>query len=286
MLPITGWQNLPSHRAMTDSRTVRQFLQLLRSAGVSHLPSVSIPKPKPPRKMTRARSAAPKPAPTAPKPPVRSRQPSEVTQPERFPETTALLATELSSADQKHDALCKLASVVSACKRCTELADTRRQTVFGVGNADAEIMFVGEAPGADEDRQGEPFVGAAGQLLNKIIQACGLTREDIYICNILRCRPPGNRNPAPQEATNCREFLDAQISIVQPKWIVCWGSVAAQNLLDEKRSVGRLRGQVFQHGDAQVMCTYHPSYLLRNADAKKLVWEDMKLFMKHRGVEL
>ena len=175
---------------------------------------------------------------------------------------------------------------MSACKRCAELADTRRQTVFGVGKADADIMFVGEAPGADEDRQGEPFVGAAGKLMDKIIAACGLKREDIYICNILRCRPPGNRNPHPQEAANCREFLDGQISIVAPKHIICWGTVAAQNLLGETRPVGRLRGQFLQHGDAKVMCTYHPSYLLRNASAKKLVWEDMKFFMKDLGIDL
>jgi DNA polymerase len=122
--------------------------------------------------------------------------------------------------------------------------------------------------------------------MDKIIAACGLKREDIYICNILRCRPPGNRNPHPQEAANCREFLDGQISIVAPKHIICWGTVAAQNLLGETRPVGRLRGQFLQHGDAKVMCTYHPSYLLRNASAKKLVWEDMKFFMKDLGIDL
>jgi DNA polymerase len=140
-------------------------------------------------------------------------------------------------------------------------------------------MFIGEAPGADEDRQGEPFVGAAGQLLNRIIEACGLKREDIYICNILRCRPPGNRNPQPQEVANCREFLDGQIQIVDPDYIICWGTVAAQNLLNEKRAVGKLRGMFLNHGRAKVMCTYHPSYLLRNPAAKKLVWDDMKFFM-------
>ena len=203
-----------------------------------------------------------------------------------MPETVKLLGQEHTTAEQKNDALCQLAEIVAGCRRCTELAESRRQTVFGVGNPDAEVMFVGEAPGADEDRTGEPFVGAAGKLLDKIINACGMKREEIYICNILRCRPPGNRNPQPQEVANCREFLDGQIKIVNPQYIVCWGTVAAQNLLGETRSVGRLRGQFLTHGSAKVLCTYHPSYLLRNESAKKLVWEDMKLFMKERGVEL
>jgi DNA polymerase len=147
-------------------------------------------------------------------------------------------------------------------------------------------MFIGEAPGAEEDAKGEPFVGPAGQLLNKIVEASQLNRENLYICNILRCRPPGNRNPLPEEAANCREFLDAQIHVVQPKYIVCWGTVAAQNLLNETQAVGKLRGKLFDYRGIKVMCTYHPSYLLRNPAAKKQVWEDMKFFMKHLGVEL
>ena len=170
--------------------------------------------------------------------------------------------------------------------KCQELAGSRRQTVFGVGNPNADIMFIGEAPGADEDRFGEPFVGKAGQLLNKIIEACKLRREDIYICNILRCRPPGNRNPSPVEAANCREFLDGQIAAVQPRYIVCWGSVAAHNLLNETTSVGRMRGTFYSYGNAKVACTYHPSYLLRNPSAKKMVWEDMKFVFADMGIDL
>lgn len=147
-------------------------------------------------------------------------------------------------------------------------------------------MFIGEAPGADEDLKGEPFVGAAGQLLDKIIGACKLTREEIYICNILRCRPPGNRTPAPEEAANCREFLDAQIATVNPKFIVCWGAVAAQNLLGTTDSIGRLRKKFFDYHGIRVLCTYHPSYLLRTPAAKKDVWEDMKLFRREQGVIL
>lgn len=198
--------------------------------------------------------------------------------------TTAILDGPLTTAEEKSDALCRLAEVVGGCTRCTELAETRTQTVFGVGNADARIMFIGEAPGADEDQQGEPFVGRAGKLLNKIIEACQLKRSEIYICNILRCRPPGNRNPLPQEAANCREYLDAQIRVVNPEYIVCWGTVAAQNLLNEKRTIGRLRKAFHQHGTAKVLCTYHPSYLLRNPSAKKDVWDDMKILLEELGI--
>ena len=179
-----------------------------------------------------------------------------------------------------------LASRVAQCTRCAELSQTRTQTVFGVGNPEAKIMFIGEAPGADEDRQGEPFVGAAGQLLNRILEACQLQRADIYICNILRCRPPGNRTPAPDEAANCREYLDGQIEIVDPDYIVCLGSIAAKNLLASVESIGKLRGRFFTHGRAKVVCTYHPAYLLRNPAAKKDVWADMKFLMRELGVEL
>lgn len=145
-------------------------------------------------------------------------------------------------------------------------------------------MFIGEAPGADEDAQGIPFVGMAGQLMDKIIAAAGLQRDELYICNILRCRPPGNRKPQPAEAANCREYLDGQIAVINPEFIICWGATAAQNLLATEESIGRLRGRFFPHGAAKVLCTYHPSYLLRNPPAKKDVWEDIKLFLKEAGL--
>lgn len=179
--------------------------------------------------------------------------------------------------------LAQLQSRVAACTKCQELAEARTQTVFGIGAADADIMFIGEAPGADEDQAGEPFVGRAGQLLDKIIVASGWQREDLYICNILRCRPPGNRNPTPVEAANCREYLDGQIAAVNPSWIVCWGSVAAKNLLDVDRPIGRMRKQLFDHGSAKVLCTYHPSYLLRNPAAKKDVWDDLQYLFSEMG---
>jgi len=213
-------------------------------------------------------------------------QPESVQIPAMHDATSDILDGPLETQAQKSDALCRLADVVTGCTRCKDLASTRTQTVFGVGHADARMMFIGEAPGADEDRQGEPFVGRAGKLLDKIVEACQLKREDLYICNILRCRPPGNRNPLPQEAANCREFLDAQIRVVDPEYIVCWGTVAAQNLLNEKRTIGKLRRVFHQYRDAKVLCTYHPSYLLRNPSAKQDVWDDMKILMKDLGEEL
>jgi uracil-DNA glycosylase len=187
---------------------------------------------------------------------------------------------------EREDRLRQIAERVARCTRCQELASARTQTVFGVGNPEAEIMFLGEAPGADEDRLGEPFVGAAGQLLNRILEASQLKRSDVYICNILRCRPPGNRNPLPDEAANCREYLDGQIELIDPDYIVCLGSVAAKNLLGLPDSIGKLRGRILQYGRAKVVCTYHPAYLLRNPAAKKDVWEDMKFLMRDRGVDL
>jgi DNA polymerase len=175
---------------------------------------------------------------------------------------------------------------VSACQRCGELAATRRQTVFGVGNPQPRLVFMGEAPGADEDRQGEPFVGRAGQLLTKIIEACTLSREDVYILNTLKCRPPGNRTPLPHEAANCREFLDRQLAVLRPEFICCLGAVAAQNLLGTAQSIGRLRGRLHDYQAIRVLCTYHPAYLLRNPDAKKDCWQDMQLLMREMGISL
>jgi DNA polymerase len=146
-----------------------------------------------------------------------------------------------------------------------------------------ELCFIGEAPGADEDAQGEPFVGPAGQLLNRIITACGMKREEVYICNILRCRPPGNRTPLPNEAANCREYLDCTLDLIRPKFICCLGACAAQNLLDTTTSATRLRGRFHDYQGMPVLVTYHPSYLLRNPAAKRDVWEDMKMLLARMG---
>jgi uracil-DNA glycosylase len=177
-------------------------------------------------------------------------------------------------------ALATVARDVAACTRCHELARTRTQTVFGVGNPHARLVFCGEAPGADEDRVGEPFVGRAGQLLTDIIvKGMKIRREDVYILNILRCRPPANRTPLPEEAANCREYLERQLAIIQPKFICCLGAVAAQNLLKTETPIGQLRGRVHNLDGIKVICTYHPAYLLRNPPAKKYVWEDIKMLM-------
>lgn len=175
---------------------------------------------------------------------------------------------------------------VTGCTRCAELASTRTQTVFGVGNANARLCFLGEAPGADEDRMGEPFVGRGGQLLNKIIEACRIKRDDVYILNMIKCRPPGNRNPLPTELENCRGYLERQLDLIQPEFICCLGAVAAQNLLGTTVSIGKLRGRIHDYRGIKVVCTYHPAFLLRSPSFKKETWEDMKLLFREMGVEL
>lgn len=162
------------------------------------------------------------------------------------------------------------------CSRCKLHTLGRKKVVFGVGNPAADLMFVGEAPGADEDIQGEPFVGRAGQLLTKIIEAIGLTRGDVYIANVIKCRPPGNRNPEPDEVEQCEPFLFRQIDIIKPKVIVALGKFAAQSLLKTTDPITRLRGREYKYREAILMPTYHPAYLLRNPSAKRDVWEDMK----------
>lgn len=179
------------------------------------------------------------------------------------------------------EALKIVQQTVEQCKLCQELVDNRTNTVFGVGCPNAKIMLLGEAPGKDEDKQGVPFVGRAGQLLNNIIQSIGWKREDLYICNILRCRPPGNRDPKPEEAKNCRQFLDMQIKIINPLYIICLGRVAAKELmhLDKETTMASIRG-LHDWNDKKVLCTYHPSYLLRNPHAKQEVWKDLQILLK------
>jgi uracil-DNA glycosylase family 4 len=162
------------------------------------------------------------------------------------------------------------------CRRC-KLSPSRKNIVFGSGNPHAELMFVGEAPGADEDEQGLPFVGRAGQLLTKIIEAIELRREDVYICNILKCRPPGNRNPEADEIASCEPFLFRQIASVKPKVICALGAFGAQTLLRTTESIGRLRGRLIDYRGAKLMATFHPAYLLRNPMEKRKVWEDMQI---------
>ena len=174
------------------------------------------------------------------------------------------------------EALAAIRADLGECTRCKLHGLGRRQIVYGVGSPRAGLMFVGEAPGADEDVKGEPFVGRAGQLLTKIIEAMGLRREDVYIANVIKCRPPANRNPEPDEVGQCEPFLFRQIDVIKPKVIVALGKFAAQSLLRTADPITRLRGREFQYRDAILMPTYHPAYLLRTPSAKREVWEDMK----------
>jgi uracil-DNA glycosylase len=175
------------------------------------------------------------------------------------------------------DALAALAAHIGPdCTRCKLHTLGRRQVVFGVGSPTASLMFVGEAPGEDEDKQGEPFVGRAGQLLTKIIEAIGLTRQQVYIANVIKCRPPGNRNPEQDEVATCEPFLFEQIAAIRPKVVVALGKFAAQSLLRSTEPITKLRGRVFEFRGASLIPTFHPAYLLRNPPAKREVWEDMK----------
>ncbi|MCC6417455.1 MAG: uracil-DNA glycosylase [Gemmataceae bacterium] len=254
------------------ARQARQYLESLQAAGVEWLP-------------------APHTAPLPAAPPVPSIPAGGLA-------SGASLVTDLTepvadegqagpeqSLEHRRQALDLLAEQVSTCSRCPQLLSTRTQTVFGNGPVGAELCFIGEAPGADEDAQGVPFVGAAGQLLNRILAACGMKREEVYVCNILRCRPPGNRTPRPDEAANCRDYLERQLELVGPKFICALGGCAAQNLLGTTVSLGRLRGRFHDYRGIPVLVTYHPAYLLphRSPEKKKDVWEDMKLLMSRMG---
>jgi uracil-DNA glycosylase len=188
-------------------------------------------------------------------------------------------ASPASTAEQRtaaHDRLVVIRNDLGDCTRCKLHRLGRTQIVFGVGNPAADLMFVGEAPGHDEDVQGFPFVGRAGQLLTKIIEAIDLRREDVYIANVLKCRPPQNRNPEPDEVASCEPFLRRQVEAVGPRVIVALGSFAARTLLRTEETISRLRGRVYEYGGAKLVATYHPAYLLRSPDKKRETWEDMK----------
>ncbi len=178
------------------------------------------------------------------------------------------------------EALAAIRADIGDCTRCKLHAQGRTQVVFGSGNPSAELMFVGEAPGADEDLQGVPFIGRAGQLLTKIIEAIDLRREDVYIANVIKCRPPQNRNPEPDEVETCEPFLFQQIDAIHPKVIVALGKFGAQTLLRTLEPISKIRGRVFDYRGSKLIPTFHPAYLLRNPSSKREVWEDMKLVKK------
>jgi uracil-DNA glycosylase len=181
------------------------------------------------------------------------------------------------------DILGRIQKDLGECQRCP-LHETRQHIVFGDGSPRAKLVFVGEGPGGDEDRQGKPFVGAAGQLLTRIIEAMGLTRDEVYICNVIKCRPPGNRNPLPGEISACAPFLARQLQAIGPEVICALGKFAAQYLLGSEVPISALRGRFFDYRGFRVMPTYHPAYLLRSPEKKRDVWEDMKKIMQALGV--
>ncbi len=268
--------------ALAARRVLAQRLESLYRAGVQQVVKVRGPvRPKePPQKLAPTSTAS------------NIQIPDSISTPSVLPASLSHSLSEGSLADSRATAgdpqqlLDDLNTEVRACTLCRDLACSRKQTVFGVGSPRPRVVFFGEAPGADEDRQGEPFVGRAGQLLTKIIEACGWKRSDVYIMNVLKCRPPENRNPLPNEVDNCRPFFERQFEILQPEYIVCVGTVPAQALLQTAESVGKLRGRWHRYRNSKVLVTYHPSYLLRNPSAKKYVWDDMQVLLKEMGLPI
>lgn len=206
-------------------------------------------------------------------------QPIPVSQPEPPVQSAPAPVTEVQPAvEAPQNDWQSLMREVAACQRCPELAGSRTQTVFGAGDPQASWMFIGEAPGADEDQRGEAFVGRAGQLLDRMLSALGISREQhVYLANILKCRPPQNRDPLPEEAAQCRAYLDRQIAAVKPKVLVALGRVAAQNLLDTDATLASLRGQVLSYQGIPLIVTYHPAYLLQRPADKRHAWDDLCL---------
>ena len=279
-------------RPLNVKRALRQRLESLQRAGVEQLPHVA-------RRHVPPATWAETPVPAAVgSTPPRAAKPSSgppghaVSRPLLTPElnmkksASPRPASTKLKASEKKSQLDLLCNQVKSCQLCPELVANRTQTVFGVGSPQTRLCFFGEAPGADEDRIGQPFVGRAGQLLDKIIEACTLKRSDVYILNTVKCRPPGNRNPNPEEIDHCRPFFEQQLEIIRPEFICCLGLVSATALLDTKLSISNLRGKLHPWRWAQVLVTYHPAYLLRNPPAKRLVWEDMQFLMGQMGIEL
>lgn len=260
-----------------------QYLEHLGKLGIRHLPK---PSAKLQDMLVEWKSVDPviKPAVASkakpPSTPVTSAPPAKIPM---GPPVESPWLTPAKNPQERTAALSELKVKVEACRLCHELACQRKQTVFGVGPVTTRFVMVGEAPGAEEDRIGDPFVGPAGQLLDKILIATGIPRDQVYILNTIKCRPPGNRVPSDSESENCRPFLEAQLEILQPDYIVCWGAVAVRAILGTTEPIGRLRGRFHWYKKSKVLVTYHPSYLLRAPEAKKLTWEDMKTLMRELG---
>ena len=191
--------------------------------------------------------------------------------------------TPTRSAQDRSEALGQLKLQVEACRLCKDIVCHRRQTVFGVGPVTTRFVMIGDAPGPEEDRLGEPFVGSSGELFDKILRATGIPRDQVYILNTLKCRPPNNRVPSDMELDNCRPYIEAQLEILQPEYIICWGATAVRAVLQTTESIGRLRGRFHCYKKAKVLVTYHPTYLERAPEAKKLTWQDMQMLMSELG---
>jgi DNA polymerase len=247
----------------------KRHLVWLRDAGVGEVEPPGAPRAAEPARAALAAGAVPARAPAPAAAPVR-------------PPAPAGSPYSLGDTGCGSEALLAVRGDVGECTRC-KLAGGRTKLVFGVGNPDAELMFVGEGPGADEDAQGEPFVGKAGQLLTKMIEAMGFRRDEVYIANVVKCRPPGNRDPEPDEVAACEPFLAAQIAAVRPKVLVALGRFAVQTLLRDPTPVSRQRGTWRDYQGVRLMPTFHPAYLLRNPPEKKKAWEDLQLVMKELG---
>ncbi len=268
-----------------------EYLKDLKRAGVPDFPGQDVPVTAQPA----ARQPKPLVVPGVPAQPQQVAQPSQPTPPiSQAPAQPAPRPIEIANVQTAPQAqavdraasLAALAAQVDRCRLCPKLSG-RTHSVFGSGNPYAELCFIGEGPGAEEDLQGLPFVGRSGQLLTSMIEkGMGIPRSSVYICNIVRCRPPQNRNPEREEADACRPFLDATLDIVRPKYICCLGSVAATNLLKTDLTIGKLRGTLHEYKGAKVVCTYHPAYLLRNPASKAEAWKDLQILMREMGLPI
>jgi len=263
-------QNEPSNLYDQTVEQIRQYVEYLRDEGTREL---ELDAESARRLLNKTPAVAPKPVPPSAKPMQTSPPPPRVAAPPAQPTINAVEAEK---------ALREVAKRVSVCTLCP-LHQTRTKTVPGQGSSHPEIMFIGEGPGADEDQQGLAFVGKAGQLLTKIVEAMGFKRDEVFIGNIVKCRPPDNRVPLPDEMTACLPYLKEQIALLQPKVIVALGATAVKGLLNTQTGITKLRGQWMSYQGIDLMPTYHPAYLLRNPDGKRDVWEDMKAVLEHLG---
>ncbi len=277
-------------------RSVRQRLEGLARAGVDRVALPEPPPDAPRRRGTGAEARAPEPSPpetSYPPRPIRPVPSAPRPAPAEAPAVPASLFDEptidepVLSPAGRAEALATLAAEVATCVRCPHLAASRTQTVFGTGSPTARLMFIGEAPGADEDRRGEPFVGRAGALLTDMItKGMGLARGDVYIANILKSRPPENRTPMPDEVAHCLPYLERQIAIIRPEFLCLLGKTAVSALLETSLPMGRLRGRWHRYRGLPTVVSWHPAYLLRNPAAKREAWDDLQMLMQAMGLKL